>query len=632
VTPEEAFQKAVERHRRGDLAEAIALYDRLLEVFPTHADTLHLRGMTELQRGNLVAGAAFLDRALAADPNHAEAKRVRVQVAGDQLIMQADAFLKAKLFIPALEASEKAVGVSPGSFDAHFVRASVLRATGHFQEALESCETALGLAPESVRALALRGLIFKDIKQPERALADLECVLETDPDMDLIAGEAMMLALQTCEWDGFAKRTENLLAGVAAGKSVVQPYVMTFVPSSPAQQKRAAEIYFAMNNPVISQRPAALTSERMRIGYFSSDLHEHPTGQLLVDLLAVHDRAQFEIIAFSFGGDPNSPTRERIRRACDQFIDVLDMTDGDIAKLSREKYVSIAVDLNGYTALSRPGIFAAGAAPLHVNYLGYPGTLGTDVYDYIVGDRFVTPPEHFAHFSERVVTMPHSYQPNTAATRTGVKPLSRAEAGLPADGFVFCCFNSFAKITPDVFDVWMRLLREVDGSLLWLLDGAATAKRNLRDEAKARGVAPDRLVFAPRAPLGTYLARYPQADLFLDTFHYNAHTTGSDSLLMGVPVLTRLGDAFPARVGASLLSAVGLPELIAQTTEDYGRIALELARDPAKLAGLRSRLAQDTATLPLFDTERYTRALESAYRAMWDRCAQGLAPDHITVR
>jgi len=632
VTPEEVFHKATELHRGGRLEEAAALYDRLLKVFPAHADTLHLRGMLELGRGQLAAGTAFIDRALAANPDHPEAKRVRAELAGDALVVQAEAFLKARLFTSALEVSEKAVTVAPQSFDAHFVRATVLRACGNVQAALAACDAALALDPESVRALALRGLIFKDAKQPERALADLECVLEIDPDMDLIAGEVMMLALQICEWDGFTQRNASLLAGVEVGKAVVQPYVMTFLPSSPAQQKKVAETYFAMNNPLIGRRPVVSGGERLRIGYFSSDLHDHPIGQLLVDLLAAHDRTQFEVIAFSFGGDPRSPTRERIRRSCDQFIDVLNMTDGEIANLSREKKVHIALDINGYTALSRPGIFAAGAAPLQVNYLGYPGTLGTEVYDYIIGDRFVTPPQHFADFSERVVTMPQSYQPNTAATRAAVRPLSRAEAGLPEEGFVFCCFNSLAKITPDVFDVWMRLLHDVKGSLLWLLDGAATAKRNLREEAKARGVAADRLVFAPRAPLPVYLARYMHADLFLDTFHYNAHTTGSDSLLMGVPVVTRCGDAFAARVGASLLSAVGLSELITDTTEDYERLALRLATQPSALAGLRARLKEGAASSALFDTNRYARDLEAAFRHMWTRHAGGAGPDHITLR
>ncbi len=631
MTPEDIFHKAAEFHRNARLDEAAALYDRLLEVFPIHADTLHLRGMVELQRGRLAAGAVFLDRALAVNPDHPEAKRVRAELAGNELVMQAEAFLKYRRLTSALVASEKAVEAAPQSFDAHFMQATVLRACGKFQDALAACDTALDINPESARAFALRGLVFKDAKQPERALADLEWALEIDPDLDLLAGEVMMLALQACEWEDFTQKTAGLLAGVEAGKAVVQPYVMTFVPSSPVQQRKAAEIYFAMNNPVVGARPATASGEKLRIGYFSSDLHDHPTGQLLVDLLAAHDRAGFEVIAFSFGGDPRSSARERIRRSCDEFIDVLDRTDHDIAKLARDKKIHIALDINGYTALSRPGIFAAGAAPLQINYLGYPGTLGTDVYDYIIGDRFVTPPEHFADFAERVVTMPHSYQPNTAMTAAAAKIISRAEAGLPEKGFVFCCFNSFAKITPDVFDVWMRILRAVDGSLLWLLDGPATAKRNLREEAKARGVAADRLVFAPRAPLATYLARYPHADIFLDTFHYNAHTTGSDSLLMGVPVVTRRGGAFAARVGASLVSAVGLPELITDTSEAYERLALRLAMEPGVLSELRHRLA-GVASSALFDAKGYARDLESAFCEMWARRERGLAPDHITVR
>jgi predicted O-linked N-acetylglucosamine transferase (SPINDLY family) len=373
--------------------------------------------------------------------------------------------------------------------------------------------------------------------------------------------------------------------------------------------------------------------QKLRLGYFSADLHEHPVGQLIVGLLEAHDRSQFEIYAFSFGGTPDGPTRRRIAAACDRFIDGLGMQDADIACLARENGVHIAVDLNGYTALSRPGIFAAGAAPIQVNYLGYPATMGSPCHHYIIGDRFVTPAEHYDGFSERVVTMPHTYLvTNNIKGHVPSRLSARSELGIPESAFIFCCFNATFKITPDAFASWMRILAAVEDSILWLSDPGPAGKRNLRREAKAQGIAPDRLVFAPRTVGLDYLARYRVADLFLDTFYYNAHATASEALMVGLPVVTRLGCAFAGRVAASLLSAIGMPELIAADTPGYERIALDLARDPVALKATREKLLGNASSHPLFDTKRYARDLEAAFREMWTRHEQGLAPDHITVR
>jgi predicted O-linked N-acetylglucosamine transferase (SPINDLY family) len=373
-------------------------------------------------------------------------------------------------------------------------------------------------------------------------------------------------------------------------------------------------------------------NEKLRIAYFSSDIGDHPVGHILVGLIEAHDRSLFEVISVSFGSDPKEVTRTRIERASDHFVDAQGMPPEEIAALARRMNVHIAVDLNGYTKNMRPRIFSSGAAPIQVNYLGFPGTLGAEHIDYIIGDAVVTPPEHYPSYSERIVTMPHTYFLADGSKRNVPMRVSqRSDFGLADAGFVFCCFNGSYKITPDVFASWMRLLKAVDGSILWLNECGPTGMRNLRREAKERGVAPDRLIFAPRTPGLEYLVRYRVADLFLDTFYYNAHATAAEALMMGLPVVTRLGEAFPGRVGASLASAVGLPELIATDTADYERIALRLARDPSVLRDVRETLARNAATHPLFDTKRYVRNLETAYREMWRRHEQGLAPDHIKV-
>jgi len=348
-------------------------------------------------------------------------------------------------------------------------------------------------------------------------------------------------------------------------------------------------------------------------------------------LLELHDRSRFELFALSFGPDDNGPMRARITAAVDRFERVNDMSDAQIAMLVAELQVDIVVDLKGYTRDSRPGIFQYRPAPIVVNYLGYPGTMGAACYDYIIGDPVVTPLEHADFYSEKIVQLPHSYQVNDRQRVIAPHTPSRQQQGLPDEGFVFACFNNNYKITPEVFDVWMRLLAQVDGSVLWLLADNEDAVANLRREALARGIASSRLVFAPRAPLPEHLARHRLADLFLDTLPCNAHTTASDALWAGLPVLTCLGATFAGRVAASLLTAVGLPELVTPDLAAYEALALQLATDAGRLAMLRQKLQAQRDSAPLFDTPRFTAHLEKAYLQMVERYRQGLAPQALVI-
>lgn len=606
----------------GRSAEALAAADRALAAGANDVK-IHLGradALEKLGRSTEAMESRALADALAPSP--------------EDLVAHAEALIADKSYVQAVAVCDQALAHAPALFGALFARARALQSLGRRDEAIAACDSALAVDPDSAKALALRGLIFVDAKQPERALADFEGALELDPDLDLIAGESVFLSLKSCEWFGFEEKVAALLEAVDAGKYAAQPFVLSSLPSTPAQQRKAAALYFATNN-LVAPEPVHQTrafGQKLRIAYFSADLHEHPVGQLIVAMLEAHDRSQFEIIAVSFGGSADGPTRRRVAAACDHFVDGLGMSDGAIARLSREKGVHIAVDLMGYTAHSRPGVFAIGAAPVQVNFLGYPATMGTDRYDYIIGDRIVTPPEHYDGFAERVVTMPAAYLVTNDIKRHVPARLStRAEFGIPDDAFVFCCFNATFKITPDAFESWMKLLAAVEGSILWLSDPGPTAKRNLRFEAKERGIAPDRLVFAARTAGLEYLARYKVADLFLDTFHYNAHATASEALMMGLPVVTKLGNAFAARVAASLLTAIGLPELVASDPTEYEKIALRLAQEPDRLKALRQKLARNAATHPLFDTKRYARGLEAAYGEMWRRYENGLPPDHIPV-
>jgi predicted O-linked N-acetylglucosamine transferase (SPINDLY family) len=322
--------------------------------------------------------------------------------------------------------------------------------------------------------------------------------------------------------------------------------------------------------------------------------------------------------------------RRRVQAAFEHFVDVSARSDREISLLAQSLEIDIAVDLKGLSGYSRTGIFAHRPAPVQVNYLGYPGTMGADYIDYLIADRIVVPPQQLPYYSEKIAWLPHTYWVNDSLRKISPQVPTRQAAGLP-DGFVFCCFNNPAKITPDVFDIWMRLLRKVGGSVLWLLDHNPGATRNLRAEAAQRGVSPARLVFAPPMEPSEHLARHRLADLVVDTFHYNAHTTASDALWAGLPVVTCPGESFASRVGASLLQAIGLPELIAPSPQAYETLALSLAANRAQFSEIRQKLAGNLRTHPLFDTALFTRHIESAYAAMWDRHRRGLPPDHIEV-
>jgi protein O-GlcNAc transferase len=357
----------------------------------------------------------------------------------------------------------------------------------------------------------------------------------------------------------------------------------------------------------------------------------HPLSFLTAGLFERHDRARFETIAVSLGPDTPTPIRSRVQAAFERFIDVRPSTDREVARMLVEWEVDIAVDLNGFTANARTGIFGLRPAPVQVSYLGYPATMGAPYIDYIVADDEVIPPEHRPYYTEKIVYLPDTYQVSDCDRRIAERTPTRAELGLPEQGFVFCCFNNNYKITPTMFDGWMRLLAKVEGSVLWLFEGNAAVSRNLRREAAARGIAPERLVFAQRVALDEHLARHRRADLFLDTLPYNAHTTANDALWAGLPVLTCRGTTFAGRVAASLLRAIGLPELITGSLPEYEALALQLATDSALLAGIRDRLARHRDRYPLFDTDRFRRHLEAAYVEMWERYQRAEPPASFAV-
>jgi predicted O-linked N-acetylglucosamine transferase (SPINDLY family) len=473
------------------------------------------------------------------------------------------------------------------------------------------------------------------MKNFEAAIADFDRMMELEPDFPFLLGTRRNALMNICDWGGLDLDIPRLVAGVQADAIVAVPMAMLALVDSEALNSQAAQIWTRRESPARDLLPPLVrraSRDKIRIGYFSADFHMHPVAILMAEVFEQHDYSKFDVTAISFGGPSRDPVRLRLEKAIPRLIDVRAKSDREIALLARDMGLDIAVDLGGLTANARTTIFALRAAPLQVNYLGYPGTMGAPYMDYLIADETVIPESHQEYYSEKIVYLPHCYLPNDSTRRIAETVYTREQLGLPSQGFVFCCFNNSFKLTPQVFDRWMRILQRVEHSVLWLSQGNASAAANLHKEAKRRGMDSSRIIFAERiASPEEHLARLRVADLFLDTHPYNAHATAIDALWAGLPLLTYVGQSFAGRVGASLLNTLGIPELIVQTPEEYEEMAVQLAGDATRLAALRQKLAERHSQQPLFDGRYFARHLEAAYIAIYARHQTGAVPDHLRI-
>ncbi|MEO8302747.1 MAG: tetratricopeptide repeat protein [Betaproteobacteria bacterium] len=607
----------------GHYDEALESVDRALSARPDFVEALNNQGAVHRDLGHHAAALASFDRALAIDPDLAETLNNRGAVLLDQ-----------RKSIEALASFDRALALKSGFAAAFVNRAIALRALKRFPEALASFDAALAIAPDVAGAWRNRGELLSESGRLGEAIADFERALALDPELTKAKVALLQARMAIADWRDYDATVRWVIAEVRLGRNSVNPFAFLGMSDLPQDQLQCARTW--IRNECSPSPIAVWTGERydharIRIAYLSADFREHPLGYLMAGLFERHDRSRFETIAVSFGPDSESPMRARLKAAFERFIDADAMSDREVANLLRRMEVDIVVDRNGFTTGSRTGILAMRPAPIQVNYLAFPGTMGADCVDYVVADRIVIPPEEVGWYSEKVVHLPDSYQVNDNTRPIAAHTPNRRAAGLPESGFVFCSFNNVYKITPAMFDVWMRLLEAVDGSVLWLLEGNVAAPANLRREASMRGVAPERLVFAPRMSNEYHLARHRLADLFLDTLPCNAHTTASDALWAGLPVLTCSGTTFAGRVAESLLRAVGLPELVTRSIEEYESSAQALARDPERLLSIKAKLAQHRDRYPLYDTDRSRRHIEAAYVGMWERWQRFERPASFTV-
>ena len=608
----------------GRSTEALASYDKALAIDPKHAEAWSNRGTALHDLDRITDALKSYERALALRPDYIDA-----------LFNRGNALLALKQPAEAIKSYARALVLNPKHADAYNNRGNAFSALKRYEEALASYDQALAIKSDHIDALVNHAAAHRKLENFDQAIAEYEKLVATKPDLSSLLNELAECYVATCRWSEFDKLSEQVVAAAIEGRSMVDPFMLLGFDCTAAQHRACAENSLRLKKVASVKREwdrANFSTDRIRIAYLSADFHRHVTAHVMAELFELHDRERFEVIGISFGPDDGSQIRSRLVKSFDRFFDVSSQLDTQVAKVIRDLNVHVAIDLKGHTTDARIGILADRAAPVQASYMGFPATSGADFLDYIIADKIVLPFDQQPFYTEKIVHLPDSYYANDSKRQIASRIPSRTEAGLPEDAFVFVCFNNNWKINSRIFDIWMRLLKAVDGSALWLFKSNDSAVTNLRKEAQALGVDPDRLVFAPPLDLRDHLARLKLGDLFLDTLPYNAHTTTTDALWMGVPVLTCKGDVFVSRVAASLLEAIGLPELITTNLGDYEALALKLATEKPLLHSIRLKLLQNRTTCHLFDTDRFRRHIESAYTTMWETWQRGESPRSFSVQ
>jgi len=614
--------RGVTLHKLKQLEAAAASYKKAIELSPRHGEAYYNQGNVLQEMKQLDSAVISYDKAITLKPDNAYAYYNR-----------GVALHKLKLLDAAVASYDKAIELKPNYAEAYSNRGHALQELKQLDAAMANFDRAIALKPDYAEAYYNRAHALQVLKQFDAAVANYNNAFAIDPELNYLRGMRQHAKMFICDWQDFESNVIELDRKIQNNEKASPCFPILALPISMSQQRKAAEIWSADKfsfNPLLGAIPKSSGHPKIRIGYYSADFRLHPVSILSVGLFEHHDKSKFELYAFSFGPDVDDEIRGRIKGAFDKFIDVSAMSDQEVAALSRTLGIDIAIDLGGYTQDCRTGIFSFRAAPLQLSYIGYLGTMGASYYDYLIADQTLIPPEHLPFYSEKIVYLP-SYQVNDSKQKIPHTALSREVLNLPLRGFVFCCFNATYKITPTTFDGWMRILKSVPQSVLLLYSSIKTAELNLKQEAHQRGVDPERLIFGGNLTRSDYLARCRSADLFLDTLPYNAGATASDALWAGLPVLTCMGQSFASRYAASLLYAIGLPELVTQTQAHYEALAVELATNPLKLKAIKDKIEINRLTTPLFDTAMFTKHIEAAYAKMYEGYLAGLPPDHIFI-
>jgi len=651
------LQQAIQAFQNNNFERAESILKKILQLDLKNLVALQILGLIKVSQQNFRDAITYLSRAEKLNPSDVSIQYNLAKVLSDcgsyeesirhhqKTIELAPNHQEAWLnygkslvhlsrYEEAIFCFEKTIYLNPEFAEAHMNKGAALKELHKYGEAVAAAEKALQINANLAEAWVNRAIALKELKCYKDSIASYQNALALKPNIDWIYGDLLFLMLKISDLSNFWNAKNRIEEGILRNEKIIQPFVSLAITESPELQYQSAKIYSQDNYPsnlILGSFVKKSKQEKICIGYFSADFYNHATGYLIAQLIELHDRSQFDLIAISFGPDVDDAMSQRLMEAFDSFINVRDKSDFEIAKLSRKLNIDIAIDLKGYTQDCRPGIFSFRAAPIQANYLGYPGTTGSAQIDYIIADKAIIPEPSQKFYTEKVVYLPNCYQVNDSKRPLPNKKFLRSELGLPESGFIFCSFNNNYKILPETLDSWARILEAVELSILWLLTDSSVTTDNIKKEFSKRGIDPKRLVFADKVGSYDHLARHYLADLFLDTWPCNAHTTASDALWMGLPLVTLIGHSFAGRVAASLLNTIGLPELITNTQEQYEELAIQLAQNPQILQDIKRKLDENRMTSPLFDTHRFTKNLENAYIKMYERYRADLDPVHLYV-
>jgi protein O-GlcNAc transferase len=621
--PSEQLQSIINLYTQGQLQQALSDASQMLEKFPNSAVLYNITGASNAGLMQFDAAIDKYKQSLKIKPDYAKAYNnmaIALNAKGDSEA--------------AVDSCKQALKLEPDYADAYNNMGIALNDKGDPEAAIDSYKQAIRIKPHDAEVYNNMGVALVEKGELNAGIKSYEMALGIKPDYQDALVNKLKQQSRICDWTAL-KEDQNLIAKLGISTESLSPLSILPLEDSPKRHRVRSEILtkklHGYKTPLPPAAKPSQKPQRLRIGYFSADFCEHPVAYLMAKVLETHDRKRFEVYGYSIGPAKDDDMRQRLIEAFDVFIDVHNMTDLDVALLARQDKIDIAIDLTGYTKYHRAGIFAYRAASVQINYLGYPGTMGADFIDYIIADQNLIPMDSQKFYSEKPIYLPHHYQAQDNTLSISNDTPSRLDLGLPDKGFIFCAINNSYKIRMPEFDVWMRLLSHVDGSVLWLLESNKFVKDNLLKEAQARGISAERLVFAQGVSHETYLAQFRRADLYLDTFNYNAGATASNALWAGLPVLTKLGRGYTARMAGSLLTSIGLPELATHSEEDYESLALALATDPERLAKIRQTLADNRLSTPLFDTALFTKHLENGFEQVYQRYYDGKLPDDIFV-
>ena len=684
------FKKAVEFHKKGDLVNANKILTDILKIKPNDFDSLYLNGIIAYQMGKTDISVKTISKAISINPNNFEAHRnlaiiykkigklndsiksfdnaikinpnhaeiynhkgyLLIQLNQHQLAIEnwnkalevkpdyfevynnlGNAYTVIRKIDNALDCYNKAIKINPNYAEAYINRSIILNNRNELNLALEDCNKAIKIKSNSAEAYNNRGIILSKLKKINSALEDYNKAFSINPNLDFLHGSLIYCKMNLCEWSNLDNDLKMLENAIITGKTAATPYsTIHFFDSASMQQKSAENFVKKKYNININENYfSKKNKEKIRLGYYSADFCHHPTSLLISELLEQHNKNEFELYGFYFGNIKKDEMLDRTSKTFDKFYDVSFKNDKEIAKISRDHKIDIAVDLMGFTEKNRFGIFVEKCAPIQVNYLGYPGTIGSNHINYIIADKKLISDDSKKYFSEKIIYLPDTYQANDSKKKISNKVFTREEFNLPKSSFVYCCFNKTQKITPHVFDIWMKILNKVENSVLWLLEENNESNENLKKEAFKRNVDPNRIIFARKTLLSEHLARHKLANLFLDTFIVGAHTTCSDSLWSGLPVITKTGSSFASNVSASLLSAVGLNELITSNESEYETLAVNLAKNTEKLNKIQNKLLENKLIKPLFNTKLFTKNIEAAYKEIYKKYVNNLPDENIEL-